>query len=58
MKSRQTHASLRLTNYGLGSPFVDHSKLCAALNSFWRAVAPDITRAVTLQPPRDRIPRG
>jgi hypothetical protein len=33
-----------LTNYGLGSPFVEDSKLCAALSSFWPAVAPDITR--------------
>jgi len=33
-----------LTNYGLGSPFVEDSKLCAALSSFWPAVAPDVTR--------------
>lgn len=33
-----------LTTYGLGSPFVEDSKLCAALSSFWPAVAPDITR--------------
>ncbi|MER9026508.1 hypothetical protein NKI01_28935 [Mesorhizobium sp. M0815] len=33
-----------LNTYGLGSPFVEDSKLCAALSSFWPAVAPDITR--------------
>jgi hypothetical protein len=27
--------------YGLGSPFPEDAKLCAALNSFWPAVAPD-----------------
>lgn len=33
-----------LTNYGLGSPFMEDSKLCAALSAFWPAAAPDITR--------------
>lgn len=33
-----------LTNYGLGSPYAEDSMLCAALSSFWPAVAPDITR--------------
>lgn len=33
-----------LNNYGLGSPFPEDSMLCAALSSFWPAVAPDITR--------------
>ncbi|MFG1182931.1 hypothetical protein V5F40_23130 [Xanthobacter sp. DSM 14520] len=33
-----------LNTYGLGSPFVEDTKLCAALSSFWPAVAPDITR--------------
>ncbi|KAB1068606.1 hypothetical protein F6X51_26585 [Methylobacterium planeticum] len=35
---------LFLTNYGLGSPFPEDTMLCAALSSFWPAVAPDITR--------------
>lgn len=30
--------------YGLGSPFPEDAKLCAALNSFWPAVAPDTSR--------------
>lgn len=30
--------------YGLGSPFMEDTKLCAALSSFWPAVAPDVTR--------------
>ena len=33
-----------LAAYGLGSPFPEDAKLCAALSSFWPAVAPDITR--------------
>jgi hypothetical protein len=33
-----------LNTYGLGSPFVEDTKLCAALSSFWPAVAPDTTR--------------
>ena len=31
-------------NYGLGSPFPEDAKLCAALNSFWPAAAPDTGR--------------
>src|SRR4030095_12012397 len=30
--------------YRLGSPFPEDSKLCAALSTFWPAVAPDATR--------------
>ena len=30
--------------YGLGSPFIEDTKLCAALSSYWPAAAPDITR--------------
>ena len=33
-----------LATYGLGSPFPEDSKLCAAISSFWPAVAPDATR--------------
>ncbi len=36
------------STHGLGSPFPEDAKLCAALSSFWPAVAPDITR--TFQP--------
>jgi hypothetical protein len=39
-----------LNNYGLGSPFVEDAMLCAALSSFWPAVAPDVTR--TFEPGR------
>ena len=31
-------------NYGLGSPFPEDAKLCAALNAFWPAAAPDVGR--------------
>jgi hypothetical protein len=34
-----------LAAYGLGSPFPEDSKLCAALSSFWPAVAPDVSRS-------------
>jgi hypothetical protein len=40
-----------LNNYGLGSPFMEDSKLCAALSAFWPAAAPDITR--TFAPSRN-----
>ncbi len=30
--------------YGLGSPFPEDAKLCAAANSFWPAVSPDASR--------------
>ena len=33
-----------LTSYGLGSPFPEDAKLCAAIGSFWPAVAPDNAR--------------
>ena len=33
-----------LTAYGLGSPFPEDAKLCAALSTFWPAAAPDVTR--------------
>jgi hypothetical protein len=34
-----------LAAYGLGSPFPEDSKLCAALSSYWPAVAPDASRS-------------
>jgi hypothetical protein len=37
--------------YGLGNPFPEDAKLCAALNSFWPSVAPDATRTFGLFPP-------
>ena len=33
-----------LAGYPLGSPFPEDTKLCAALSTFWPAVAPDATR--------------
>jgi hypothetical protein len=40
-----------LAAYGLGSPFPEDSKLCAALSAFWPAVAPDTAR--TFAPAED-----
>jgi hypothetical protein len=34
-----------LAAHGLGSPFPEDAKLCAALSAFWPAASPDITRA-------------
>lgn len=33
-----------LATFGLGSPFVEDIKLCAASNSFWPALSPDASR--------------
>lgn len=40
-------------SFGLGSPFPEDSKLCAALNSFWPAVAPDASRTFGFHPPQN-----
>lgn len=40
-----------LAAYGLGSPFPEDSKLCAALSAFWPAAAPDTTRTYNPQGP-------
>ncbi|MDC0711900.1 hypothetical protein POL68_25760 [Stigmatella sp. ncwal1] len=37
-------------SFGLGSPFPEDAKLCAALNSFWPAVAPDASRTFNEAP--------
>jgi hypothetical protein len=36
-----------LAGYGLGSPFPEDAKLCAALSTFWPAVAPDVYRSMS-----------
>jgi hypothetical protein len=41
----QTRGVDHLAGYGLGSPFPEDVKLCAALSTFWPAVAPDTARA-------------
>ena len=42
---KEDNSNLFLTGYGLGSPFVEDAKICAALGTFWPAVAPDSTRS-------------
>lgn len=42
--------------YGLGSPFVEDAKLCAAANGMWAAASPDSAR--TFRGQLTRIPRG
>ena len=39
-----------LAAYGLGSPFPEDAKLCAALSAFWPAVAPDSARSSDRRP--------
>ena len=53
-QGRDADGKLFLQNYGLGTPFIEDVKLCAALGSFWPAVAPDGTR--TFQPGKE--PQG
>jgi hypothetical protein len=43
---RLPDGTLHLASYGLGSPFPEDAKLCAALSTFWPAAAPDATRAM------------
>ena len=40
----ETTDEVFLAAYGLGSPFPEDAKLCAALSTFWPAVAPDAAR--------------
>ncbi len=40
-----TGDTLHLAAYGLGSPFPEDAKLCAALSTFWPSVAPDAGRS-------------
>ncbi len=44
-----TRNKLHYAAYGLGSPFPEDAKLCAALNSYWPAVAPDASRTFNYQ---------
>jgi hypothetical protein len=43
-KDRVAH----LAAYGLGSPFPEDAKLCAALSTYWPAVAPDVYRSMSM----------
>lgn len=47
----RTDGVAHLAAYGLGSPFPEDAKLCAALSSFWPAVAPDAGRSFSLSWP-------
>jgi hypothetical protein len=46
-----TRGVSHLASYGLGSPFPEDSKLCAALSSYWPGVAPDAGRSFWPTPP-------
>ncbi len=44
------------TSHGLGSPFPEDAKLCAAINSYWPAAAPDASRTFGFQYAPTAIP--
>lgn len=44
--------TVHLAAYSLGSPFPEDAKLCAALSTFWPAVAPDVFRTFVHVPGR------
>jgi hypothetical protein len=46
----RSYGTDHLAAYGLGSPFPEDAKLCAALSTFWPAVAPDAARAFQPNP--------
>ena len=46
--TEQDDSDLFLVAYGLGTPFVEDMKICAALATYWPAAAPDAAR--TFQP--------
>jgi hypothetical protein len=46
-RDRAPDGTWHLSAYGLGSPFPEDAKLCAALSTFWPAAAPDATRTFT-----------
>ena len=46
-RDRLPDQTWHLSAYGLGSPFPEDAKLCAALSTFWPAAAPDATRTFT-----------
>lgn len=48
-------SQIHLAAYGLGSPFPEDSKLCAALSTFWPAVAPDVYRSMSMHTGNDDL---
>jgi len=48
VKGPLTTGVAHLAAYGLGSPFPEDAKLCAALSTFWPAVAPDVYRTMSM----------
>jgi hypothetical protein len=56
VSQHQTNGRNMMVSYGLGSPFPEDAKLCAALNSFWPAVAPDSGRTYGFRPPKPGQP--
>jgi hypothetical protein len=53
-RDRLPDGTWHLSAYGLGSPFPEDAKLCAAFSTFWPAAAPDATRTFTYGPLSNR----
>lgn len=49
-RSKKGNSAIYLSSRGLGSPFPEDAKLCAMLNSFWPAVAPDASQTFGTPP--------
>lgn len=49
-RTRTPDRTEHLAAYGLGSPFPEDAKLCAALSTFWPGVAPDAARTFEPNP--------
>lgn len=54
-RGNSSTSPLHLAAYGLGSPFPEDAKLCAALSSFWPAAAPDSSRTFFFRPNGARL---
>jgi hypothetical protein len=48
VKGAVKSGTVHLAGYGLGSPFPEDAKLCAALSTYWPAVAPDVYRTMSM----------
>jgi hypothetical protein len=55
-RTRTQPPTEHLAAYGLGSPFPEDAKLCAALSTFWPAVAPDAARTFEPNPTNPNAP--
>ncbi len=55
VKGDMGNGTPHLATYGLGSPFPEDAKLCAALSTFWPAVSPDVYRTLSVHTGNPRL---